>query len=92
MFKKGVNEIGIIHAPEAGWYMDKSGKFICVPSIDLPIDFINGSVGAGDAFCAGILYAIYKNFDPEFSLRLASAAAAANLSQENSIDGMGNIE
>ena len=92
MFEKGVNDITVIHAPEAGWYMERSGKFICVPSIRLPKGFIKGSVGAGDAFCAGILYGIYKNLDPEYLLRIASAAAAASLSHENSIDGVGTLE
>ncbi len=92
MFDEGVSDIVVIHSPEAGWYMDRKGRFICIPSLNLPEGYIKGSVGAGDAFCAGMLYGIYKNLDPEYSLRLASSAAAANLSSENSIDGMRTIE
>jgi sugar/nucleoside kinase (ribokinase family) len=88
LLEMGVNEKVIIHFPEAGWYMDKGGKSLCIPSLELPRGYIKGTVGAGDAFCAGMLYSIYKEFDPELSLRLASNAAAANLSEKNSIDGM----
>jgi sugar/nucleoside kinase (ribokinase family) len=92
MFDKGIKEIAVIHSPEGGWCMDKSGKFIKVKSLNLPDDFIKGTVGAGDAFCSGMLYGIYKGFDPEYSLNIASAAAAACISCENSIDGMRPIE
>jgi sugar/nucleoside kinase (ribokinase family) len=92
MFDRGVKEITAIHSPEAGWYMDRSGKFLKVASLNLPDNFIKGTVGAGDAFCAGMLYSIFKGFDPEYSLKIASASAAASLSHENSIDGMRPIE
>lgn len=88
MFDLGVKDIVCIHAPEGGWYMDKKGHCLYVPSLDLPNGYVKGTVGAGDAFCAGILYSIYKGFDAEYSLRLASAVAAASLSYENSIDGI----
>jgi len=91
LFAKGVNEMAVIHAPEGGWLMDRRGKFTFVPALDLPHGYIKGTVGAGDAFCAGMLYSIYKELDAEKALRLASAAAAACLSHENSIDGMRKI-
>ena len=72
--------------------MEKGRACICVPSLSLPKDYIKGTVGAGDAFCAGILYSIYKGYDSELSLQIASAAAAANLSRQNSIDGMKPVE
>jgi len=39
-----------------------------------------------------MLYGIYKGLDPEYSLHIASAAAAACISCENSIGGMRPIE
>ena len=57
-------------------------------SFKLPKGYIKGSVGAGDAFCAGCLYAIYKGYDADWMLRYAAAAAAANLSQPDSVSGM----
>ena len=65
-----------------------SGSFTAVPSLDIPKEVIRGSVGAGDAFCAGSLYDIYNNYSDTDLLEFASAAAASNLFSENSVDGM----
>ncbi len=84
----GVGQRVIIHCPEAGFILNKSGKFTTVPSLCLPDGFIKGSVGAGDAFCAGCLYGIYKSFTDRQILEFASGAAACNLSAEDSVSGM----
>ena len=34
------------------------------------------------------IYSLYKGFDLEYSLHVAGASAAANLSEKNSIDGL----
>ena len=69
------------------FYTTVDGTKTYVPSVDIPRSLIKGSVGAGDAFCAGMLYSLYKEFDPEYSLRVAGAAAGCNLTEKNSIDG-----
>lgn len=85
----GVGEKIIIHCKEAGFCLDiGSGEFTAVPSLDIPSELIKGSVGAGDAYCAGSLYGIYNGFDDSRILEFASAAAACNLFAENSTDGM----
>lgn len=91
LLELGVNDLVVIHAPEAGWAMSRERQFWRVASLKLPKGYIKGTVGAGDAFCAGMLYAIYKGYDIEEGLRIAAAAAACNLSHSNSIDGMKDI-
>lgn len=89
MAKCGVKDKVIIHCKEAGFCYDvESGEFTVVPSLKIPSDEIKGSVGAGDAFCAGSLYALYNGFDDKHLLEFASSAAASNLFAENSTDGM----
>ncbi len=88
----GVREAVVVHAPEAGWYLDHTGENVCLKSMELPAGYIKGSVGAGDAYCAGILYAIYREMPAREGMRIARAAAAANLSHENSIDGMRSLD
>ena len=83
----GVRERVAVHCPETGATMARNGEFAQVPSLRLPQGWIRGSVGAGDAFCAGMLYAIMKGLPPEESLRLASCSAACNLSAPDSISG-----
>lgn len=85
---EGVGEKVIVHCKAAGFCFSKSGEFTCVPSLDIPLEQIKGSVGAGDAFCAACLYGIYNGLSDGEMLEFASAAAACNLFSENSIDGM----
>lgn len=85
----GVARKVIVHAKEVGFALDvKTGNVISVNSLKIPKDEIKGSVGAGDAFCAGCLYGLYNNFPDRKILEFASAAAACNLFAPNSIDGM----
>ena len=86
----GVKEKVVLHAPEAGASLDvESGKWTVVPSLDLPAGYIQGTVGAGDAFLAGFLAArLSGEEEDELSLAFASLAAAANLSKKDSVSGM----
>lgn len=86
----GVREKVVIHAKEAGFCLSADGSFTKLGSLKIPSEMIEGSVGAGDAFCAGCLYAIYNDYSDEQMLTFASAAAACNLFSENSVDGMRN--
>ncbi len=89
MASYGVKDKVVVHCKQAGFCYDvPTGEFTVVPSLKIPGNEIKGSVGAGDAFCAGSLYAIYNNFTDEHMLKFASAAAASNLFAENSTDGM----
>lgn len=89
----GVREKVIIHCKQAGFCYDvQSQSFTVVPSLLLDPQQIRGSVGAGDAFCAGCLYALYKGWDDEKMLAFASGAAACNLFADNAVDGMRSHE
>ena len=88
MARQGVKRRVIVHCPEAGFCLDADEGLFIEPSFRLPKGYIKGSVGAGDAFCAGCLYAIYHDRNPKWMLRYAAAAAAANLSAADSISGM----
>lgn len=89
MIKAGVKDKAVIHSKECSFVMDaKSGEVTEVASLKIPKEEIKGSVGAGDAFCAGCLYGIYNGFSDKQLLEFASSAAACNLFSVNSIDGM----
>ena len=89
---EGVGQRVIVHCPEAGFCLNKTGEFTVVPSLKLPKGYIKGTVGAGDAFCAGCLYGIYKGFDDKTILEFASGAACCNLSAVDSVSGMQSKE
>lgn len=89
MIKSGVKRKVIVHSKEAGFCLDaRSGEFTMMPSLLIPDWRIVGSVGAGDAFCAGCLYAIFSGYRDDQMLAFACAAAASNLFAENSVDGL----
>lgn len=89
MAESGVRERVVVHCKEAGFCLDvPTGEFAIVPTLDIPKSMIKGSVGAGDAFCAGCLYGIYHGYDPKHLLEFASAVACSNLFAENSTDGI----
>lgn len=93
LIDKGVGEWAVIHAPEASCAMDANGGgFTFEPSLNLPPGYIKGTVGAGDAFCAGMLYAFYQGYDIKTALKIGAGAAACCLSSLNAVDGMQSIE
>lgn len=91
-FDLGVKDIAVIHCPEGGFALDKTGKYVSIPSQNLPKGYIKGSVGAGDAFCAGVLYGIYKGLPLDETVEIGNLAAAANLSEIDSISGLRSLD
>lgn len=88
--KAGVKRKAIIHCPEFGALIDEKEEITIVPSFHLPPQFVRGSVGAGDAFCAGALLGIIKQYNNEKILRLATCSATHNLQVMDSISGAKN--
>ena len=88
----GVKEWAVIHCPEVGCGIDEKGDYYEVPSLKLPVGYIKGTVGAGDAFCAGILYAAYKEIPMADALKLGACSAAASLSEVSASDGVKTAE
>ena len=71
--------------------MDENGAYFEEPSLTLPKGYIVGAVGAGDAFCAGVLYAVYRGLSVTEALRMGAATAAANLSAGDAIGGLRSV-
>ena len=88
----GVGRCCVVHAPEIGCAVDSDGKYYEEPSLKLPKGYIVGAVGAGDAFCAGILYSIYKKLPVQEALKIGASSAAANLSAGDSVSGLRGID
>ena len=87
LFALGVRRSVTLHCPEMGVTLTADGTFAAVGSLELPPGWINGAVGAGDAFCAGMLHSIVTGAAPADGLALASACAAANLVTPDSVSG-----
>ena len=89
MAECGVRDKIIIHTKTVSYSYDvRNEEFTKVASLKIPKEEIKGSVGAGDAFCAGCLYGLFNNYTDKQILEFASAAAACNLFAATSVDGM----
>jgi sugar/nucleoside kinase (ribokinase family) len=76
---KGNSELVVIHMPEGAYALTRSDREVKVPSYLLTEKEIVGTVGAGDAFCSGVLYGLSKEMPLEDALHLGSTLAACNL-------------
>lgn len=92
LLNKGVNNIIVIHFPEGGYAQTKEGIKHFEPSFKVKEDEIRGTAGAGDAFCAGMLYALHEKWPLEKSLSFANASARFNLTSPTCTDAAPEIK
>jgi sugar/nucleoside kinase (ribokinase family) len=88
LLANGESELVCIHFPEGAFAAERGQKPHYVPSHRLPEGFIKGTAGAGDAFCAGMLFGIHKGWDLDRSMRFAGAMAAMCLTDMTTSEGM----
>lgn len=88
LFALGRMEFVCVHMPEGAYLRTREGRRFARGSLVLPGDFIKGTSGAGDAFCAGMLYGLHEAWDFMEAMRLGAAAAAACLTHPSSTDGL----
>jgi sugar/nucleoside kinase (ribokinase family) len=88
----GVKRLVCIHMPEGGYVRTADGQELWQPSLQLPPGYIRGGAGAGDAFCAGMLYGIHEQWALARSLKLAVAAAAVCLADPTCTASMCSLE
>ena len=79
LFAHGVHETAVIHFPEGAAGRTCDGKFVYAPSCHIETADIVGSTGAGDAFCAGVIYALHQGLELSEALKLGSASSYFNL-------------
>ena len=83
----GIHAWTVIHCPEGSFASD-GRHYVHQPSLALPQAEIKGKTGAGDAFCAGVLYGAYQGMELPRALELATAAAAASLTDASASGGL----
>ncbi|MCX7719357.1 MAG: carbohydrate kinase family protein [Candidatus Sumerlaeaceae bacterium] len=88
LLRAGVRRTVVIHAPEGGFWKDTGGTEQFMPSLNLPPEFIRGTAGAGDAFCAGILFGLHEGWEATRALELGVANAAMCLSDPTTTGGL----
>ena len=87
LYAFGVHRWAAVHCPEGSFASD-GRHFFAQASLALPESEIQGKTGAGDAFCAGVLYGAQKGMELPEALKLATAAAAASLTHASASGGL----
>ena len=84
----GVGKMVVIHFPEGGVVATKDRRSCSAPSFSPSREEIVSTVGAGDAFCAGSLYGIYKGYTDREILEFGSMCAAVSLRVPDAVSGL----
>ena len=88
LYEHGAMRLAAVHMPEGVYGRTRDGKRFSRGSLRLPRGFIAGAVGAGDAFCAGMLYGLHEEWPIGDSVHLGSCCAAASLSAPGATEGV----
>ena len=79
LLELGVRELAVIHFPEGAYAARPGGTDVCRPSRRIDRTEIVGANGAGDAFFAGLLYALHEDLPLADALDCAALEARFNL-------------
>ena len=88
LLQLGVKELIVIHFPEGGFMRTRRGEDIWQSSVKLPEKAIAGTTGAGDAYCAGVLWGLHEGWELPQCLKVASCLAAACLTDATTTRGL----
>ena len=91
LMEMGVRKKVIIHMPDCAVCLSEAGC-TCVASYALPEGYIQGTTGAGDAFCAGALIGIYHGWSDREILEFASAVAVMALGSPDATSGLAAMD
>ena len=91
LLQMGNCELVVVHFPEGALALCKDGQRYRQPSFKIEKTAIKGTVGAGDTFCAGILYCLHQNYHKthsmDYILKFANGCARFNLLSATSTGG-----
>jgi sugar/nucleoside kinase (ribokinase family) len=91
LLQQGVRELVVIHFPEGAFARTRKGDDSWQPSLKLPPNYIGGTAGAGDAFCAGVLYGLHEGWELQRCLLTGVCIAAASLSDATCTTGVKSL-
>lgn len=69
----------VVHFPLGAIALTRAGGVLTKPSVRVPAEEAVGANGAGDAFAAGVIYALHEGRPLEDAVSLGHATAAASL-------------
>jgi sugar/nucleoside kinase (ribokinase family) len=75
----GVSALAVVHVPAGCVAAAPGGRTWRQGSVRLPREQVRSTIGAGDAFAAGVILGLHEGWPVERCLRLAVASAAASV-------------
>jgi sugar/nucleoside kinase (ribokinase family) len=91
LLQQGVGELVVVHFPEGAFARTRKGEDFWQSSLKLPPKYIAGTAGAGDAFCAGVLYGLHEGWDLQRCLLTGVCIAAASLADATCTSGVKSL-
>ncbi len=91
LLQQGVRELVVVHFPEGAFARTRKGDDFWQASLKLPAQYIRGTAGAGDAFCAGVLYGLHEGWDLQRCLLTGVSLAAASLADATCTSGVKSL-
>jgi sugar/nucleoside kinase (ribokinase family) len=91
LLQQGVRELVVVHFPEGAFARTRKGEDFWQSSLKLPPKYIAGTAGAGDAFCAGVLYGLHEGWDLQRCLLTGVCIAAASLAHATCTSGVKSL-
>ncbi|MDL2398764.1 carbohydrate kinase family protein [Rhizobium mayense] len=88
LLRAGVVKGAVIHAPEICFWFAPGAPPVVTRSRSVDLGNIVSTVGAGDAFCAAVLYGLHGDWAVEQICAVAHAAAARCLGGATATDGV----
>ena len=92
LLQLGVRELVVIHFPEGGFARTRKGEDVWQPALKVPAKAIAGTVGAGDAFCAGVLLGLHEGWELQRCLHTGACVAAASLLHPTCTGGVSSLK
>lgn len=89
---KGSLQLIVVHSPTTAIAVTPDSNITRLDSFMVESSNIVSSVGAGDAFAAGMLYGIHEGWQIEASLELAHATAAASLRSPTTVGSVESVQ
>ncbi len=91
LLQQGVREVVVVHFPEGGFARTRTGEDVWQASLKLPANYIAGTAGAGDAFCAGVLLGLHEGWELSRCLKTGVCVAAASLADATCTAGVKSL-
>lgn len=91
LIRAGVREWVVIHFPEGAVALGRDSCMRTQGSLEIPQSRILGTVGAGDAFAAGVLYGLHEGRSIEASLNYGVCVATSCLCGAGASDGIRHL-